>query len=504
VRQLHVSRARRIPARFTAVLGLALSAGLAVVLATPALSQHQSGGPSAGQRAADQRDPAATSRVLAATPGPSRSPAPTAGAETGGGVGTRGWLNLANLDVAPIPSGDLTRALGALRSQYAVPGISATIIWPDGRSWTATSGFADVTGKVRLTRNTAFAVASVTKTFVAALVLQLAQEGRLGLDDALLAWLPEARVDPRVTIRQLLDHTSGVYDFFSNSAIDAPLRKARSAAWTPARALSYVKAPYFQPGTGWHYSNTGYVLLGQLVERVTGNSWASEVRTRFLDPLKLGSAFVQGAEKPRGPISHGYRFTSSSRTAKPIDLWDRTGIVPFRSVVTAAGSAGAIAASSWDLARWTRALYGGQLLTAPALGTMLDFASSARHRNAVPYGMGVQQYTIGGRTAYGHGGRLMGARAAIRYVASEGISIAVVVNTDRADPAVIASSLLSVALPPLPPPAPTPPPTVAPTSSPAAPPVSAPASPPIVPAPPFASTSPSVDPQASAAPSPSN
>ena len=467
-----------MPARVSAVLGLALSASLVVVLATPALSQPRDvDAPADGSLG----DPAATARVLAATPGPSASPAPTAGTESGGGVGTRGWLNLANLDIAPIPKTELTKALGALRSKYGVPGISATIIWPDGRSWTATSGFADVTRKVRLTRNTPFAVASVTKTFVSALVLQLAQEGRVGLDDPLVAWLPTAGVDPRVTVRQLLDHTSGLHDFFSNSAIDAPLRKAPTAVWTPARALGYVKAPYFEPGTGWRYSNTGYVLLGQLIERITGNSWANEVRVRFFDPLRLGSAYVQGAERPRGAISHGYRFTSSSRTAKPIDLWDRTGIAPFRSVVTAAGSAGAIAASSWDLARWTRALYGGQLLTPPALGTMLDVASTARYRNAVPYGMGVQQYTIGGRTAYGHGGRLMGARAAIRYIASEGISIAVAINTDRADPAVIASSLLAVALPPLPPPAPTPSPTfspvVPPPPSPAAPSTSPEASP---------------------------
>ena len=145
-------------------------------------------------------------------------------------------------------------------------------------------------------------------------------------------------------------------------------------------------------------------------------------------------------------------------------------MAPFRSVVTAAGAAGAVAASSWDLARWTRALYGGALLTAPALGAMLDVASTAKYRYAVPYGMGVQQYTIDGRIAYGHGGRLMGARAAIRFLPAEGIAIAVVINTDRGDPAAIAASLLKVALPPVIPPGPSP---------------SGPAASPIVPAPSF-------------------
>jgi D-alanyl-D-alanine carboxypeptidase len=439
---------------------VALAASLIVVFTAPATSSRPN--LLAGRAAT----PPPTGEVAAAVDGSSPEgsivPAAIAPADADGTpvpddvVGTDGWLNVANLDVVSIPSSELTTALGALRSKAAIPGVSATIIWPDGRAWAATSGFADLAGKVRLTRSTAFAVASVTKTFVAALIVQLAHEGRLGLDDPALNWLPGSRLDPRVTIRQLLDHTSGVYDFFSNSAIDGPLRSKPAAGWTAERALGYVKKPYFAPGTGWHYSNTGYVLLGQIAERVTGNSWAAEVRARFLDPLRLTSAYVQGFERTRTTLSRGYRFTSTSRAAKAIDLTGTTGVAPFRSVVTAAGAAGAIAASSWDLARWTRALYGGALLQPPALGAMLDVAATAKYRYAVPYGMGVQQYVMDGRVAYGHGGRLMGARAAIRYLPAEGVTIAVVINTDRGDPAAIAASLLKIALPPVVPPTPSP------------------------------------------------
>ena len=369
---------------------MALAASLVIGFTAPASSS----GPNllAGRASS----PAPTSVVAAvrdpSTPAPSEEPAAIAEPEAeatpdpGESVGTPDWLTVANLDLVTLPSAELTKALGALRSKAVIPGISATIIWPDGRAWSATSGFADLYGKVRLNRSTAFAVASVTKTFVSALILQLAQDGLLGLDDPVVTWLPGSGVDPRVTVRQLLDHTSGVYDFFSNSAIDGPLRSRPAAAWTPERALGYLKKPYFDPGTGWHYSNTGYVLLGQIAERVTGNSWASEVRARFLDPLRLTSAYVQGFEKMRTTLSRGYRFTSTSRAAKAIDLTGKTGVAPFRSVVTAAGAAGAVAASSWDLARWTRALYGGALLTPPALGAMLDVASTAKYRYAVPTG----------------------------------------------------------------------------------------------------------------------
>ena len=441
---------------------MALAASLVVAFTAPAASSPAllAGRAAIRAIAASPAPTSAVEAVVAPTPRPTEAPAavpkPEGTPAPGEGTGTTDWLTVANLQPAQTLSAELTKTLGALRSKAVIPGVSATIIWPDGRAWSATSGFADLAGKVRLTRSSAFAVASVTKTFVSALVLQLAQDGLLGLDDPVVRWLPESGVDPRVTVRQLLDHTSGVYDFFSNSAIDGPLRAKPAAAWTPQRALGYVKTPYFEPGSGWHYSNTNYVLLGQIAERVTGNTWASEVRTRFLDPLRLTSAYIQGVEKSRTTLSHGYQFASTSRAAKAIDLTGTTGVAPFRSVVTAAGAAGAIAASSWDLARWTRALYGGELLNPPALGAMLDVAATAKYRYAVPYGMGVQQYTIDGRTAYGHGGRLMGARAAIRYLPSEGVAIAVVMNTDRGDPAAIASSLLKVALPPVIPPSPSP------------------------------------------------
>ena len=80
-----------------------------------------------------------------------------------------------------------------------------------------------------------------------------------------------------------------------------------------------MKDPYFDPGAGWHYSNTNYVLLGQVVERVAGRSWAAELRARFFDPLRLTSAFVQGVERPKTSVSHGYRFTSASKSASSPD-----------------------------------------------------------------------------------------------------------------------------------------------------------------------------------------
>ena len=101
----------------------------------------------------------------------------------------------------------------------------------------------------------------MSKTFLAALIFRLVEEGRLSLDDVVAALLPEVRVGKTVTVRMLLDHTSGLADFFFSKGIDKALLANRGATWTAARALGYVGKPYFPPGSGWHYSNTNYLLL---------------------------------------------------------------------------------------------------------------------------------------------------------------------------------------------------------------------------------------------------
>jgi D-alanyl-D-alanine carboxypeptidase len=384
----------------------------------------------------------------APTQAPSQAPEPTPSATP--------TVPPAPAALTPELSAALTKRLGQLRAQYGMPGIQAAIIFPDGRSWRGHAGFQDYGARVAVQNQTPFPIASVTKTFIAALVVQLAQEGRFGLDDPLVTYLPAAAVDARVTIRELLDHSSGVADFFANSKIDTAILGCRSCAWTPARSLSYVKKALFAPGTKWAYSNTNYVLLGQLAEAVTGQTYAALLRERFIEPLGLISTFVQGQEPRPWPVAHSYRFFTASVREKPTPLWDGTGVSPFRSLATAAGSAGDMASSARDLALWVRALYGGRVLGAEGSAAMLDFGGSMLLRSSIPYGLGVEQFTVAGRLAYGHGGRLMGARSAVRYLPEENLSIAVVVNTDRGDPAAIVEALAAVILPPLPAPSPSP------------------------------------------------
>jgi D-alanyl-D-alanine carboxypeptidase len=252
-------------------------------------------------------------------------------------------------------------------------------------------------------------------------------------------------LDAKITVRQLLNHTSGLDDYFLHAGIDKALLADRGAFWSVRRTLKYVAKPYFPPGRGWHYSNTNYLYLGLIAERVAGVPLAKALQDRFFGPLGLDHTWYQAVAKARAPVAHGYRFASSRRDSPPLDLSDGSSVAPFTSVVSAAGGAGSIAATSSDLAQWARLLYGGKVLGPEMTAEMLNgVAATAGYKPRVPYGLGVQAFPIDGRLTLGHSGRLLGFRAAVRHIPSEALTIAVLTNQSRADPGLIVEQLLGV------------------------------------------------------------
>jgi CubicO group peptidase (beta-lactamase class C family) len=195
---------------------------------------------------------------------------------------------------------------------------------------------------------------------------------------------------------------------------------------------------------------------------------ATKLRRRFFEPLHLTRTFVQGEEARRGTVATSYQVLGLGSGIRTASQSDGTAISPFTSVVTAAGSAGAIAASSRDLAVWARRLYGGAVLRPDSLVAMLDVSQSLIAGSAVAYGLGAEEVWLGGRRTVGHNGRLIGAGAAMRYLPDSGFSIAVVTNQDRVGPDLFAAALLDIAFP-LPPPPPTPSPSPTPVPPPTSP-----------------------------------
>jgi D-alanyl-D-alanine carboxypeptidase len=383
---------------------------------------------------------AAASPTVAPTPAPSPSPSAPPPPE------------IAILDRSGIRA-RLQAALDKDRVGLYAPGMVATVLFADGTSWSGTSGVADLASGRPLSVDTPFSIASISKTFLAAEVLDLVVAGSLRLEDSAARLLPGVPVggrplDPRITIRELLDHTSGLRDYLIDPKLGRAVEANPRQRWTPAMALAYAGKPLAAPGAGYHYSNTNYVLLGLIVERLTGRTLAEEFRTRFFGPLGLRSASYQGVEAPTAKLPTSYRYASAKRNAIPAPVSDGTSIGPFTSIITAAGAAGSVAASAPDLARWARALYGGDVLAPGArLAMISDADTTLTLKPGYPYGLGVQVYEIDGRISYGHSGRLVGARSAVRWFPEAGLAIAVVTNESRFDPGVVVQDLLAVVAP---------------------------------------------------------
>jgi D-alanyl-D-alanine carboxypeptidase len=366
-------------------------------------------------------------------PVPSIAPAPSA---------TPG----ANLVLVPVTR--LQRAIDEFRAKTGIPGISAAVVWDDGRSWAGTTGLRDVGRKLPVATGTAFPFASVSKTLTAAVVLQLVDEGKVDLDAPAARYLPAYILDKRITVRMLMDHRSSLPDFFANAKIDRALQRDKDATWTAAQTWRFVPKVRPKPGTIYDYSNTNYLLLGELVEHVTNNPLSSEVRTRLLDPLELTSAWYQAVEDPKAKGARGYRLTRTASGALLKPVAARSDVMPFRSVVTAAGGAGSIAGTATDAARWMQAWGSGSLLSRATYLEMLRDAKYTRAMHAiVTYGLGVQVVSIQGQQTLGHSGRYLGFQNAVRYLPGPGISIAILTNQSTYDPAVLMRRLIRIVAP---------------------------------------------------------
>jgi D-alanyl-D-alanine carboxypeptidase len=389
--------------------------------------------------------PAPTS-TLAPTPTPSAAPTPTSAPAPS----PSGSPSISS--TGGVPAKALQARLDKLRKKLQIPGASVAILWDDGRRWLGASGMRDVAAGDPVTTGTAFALASVSKTATAAVVLQLVEEGKLSLDEKVAPLLPAFDMNSKITVRQLLDHTSGLPDFFLNARIDSKLRKDKGATWTAEQTWAYVPDKRPKPGRFWIYSNSNYLLLGELVRAVTGRTLAVEVRERLFDPLGLETAWFQAQEEPRAEGTLAYRLVAApGGTMRAVPVARKSDIMPFRSVVTAAGGAGSLAATAVDAARWMRAFAGGDVLTPAMQREMLaDVARTSALKSRIPYGLGIQSLPIAGRHALGHSGRFLGFRNVVRYLPEEGVTIAVLTNQGVVDPTKIAEPLLKLVLPPLP------------------------------------------------------
>lgn len=300
-----------------------------------------------------------------------------------------------------------------------VPGVSAAIETPDGL-WTGVVGKASLKPARTVTPETAFVAGSVTKTFVAAVVMLLVEDGKLSLSSKLSRWMPDFPYARRITIRQLLTHKSGIRDLFDDPANQRYLEAHKDRRFTFGSIVKRIPRPRARPGQRYHYSNANYVLLGRIVERVTGKGIGKVIRSRLLEPLGLTRTWFQGEEPaPAGMSSR--RAMGYASGGRPFG--DGSGLRPWTSMATFIWAAGAMMSTPTDLARWARALYGGRVpgLSDASLRRMTEFHSK-------DYGLGTRSTAKGDREAWGHGGSLDGFQTGMWYLPAIDSSVVVMWN----------------------------------------------------------------------------
>ncbi|MFI6030035.1 serine hydrolase domain-containing protein [Amycolatopsis magusensis] len=298
--------------------------------------------------------------------------------------------------------------LDAIRDAGSV-GVQAQVD-TGSRRWSARSGVAEAGTAKPVPRDGAFRIGSNTKTFVAVVVLQLVGQGRLSLEDKVADLLPGVVTSPggdQITVRQLLQHTSGLYNYTN----DLPLRSeaeflAHRFDSTSAEVLvkqAMAQPPEFAPGTSWNYSNTNYLLAGMLIEQVTGNPWAAEVRSRILKPLGLRDTYSPG-ERVGLPHPHAHGYSVFPGTTKVVDT---TELNP-----SWGGAAGDMISTPTDLSRFWQALLGGRLLRQSEFAEMRKTVPAKTWQETDPgseYGLGITSTPLScGGVSWSHGGDIHG------------------------------------------------------------------------------------------------
>ncbi|MFF9580821.1 serine hydrolase domain-containing protein [Streptomyces achromogenes] len=352
-------------------------------------------------------------------------PAPAAGAEAASGAHGEHGATQAALDsvVREGPPGGI--ALAEL-----------------GRTtWAGRAGTADLSTGREPRTDDRFRIGSITKTFVATVMLQLEAEGKLSLDDTVDDWLPglvagNGNDGSKITLLRLLNHTSGIYSYtddetFKRKEFSTDFLRHRYETWTPRQIvrLAMSHRPAFAPGDGWGYSDTNYVIASMVIQKATGHTYAHEIEHRVLRPLRLDATRVPGTSaRLPGPSGRAYsKLTGELAGPGEPDgaTYDVTELNP-----SFAGAAGEMISDSRDLNRFYRALFSGRLLEKPQLEKMMTTVP-IEGVQGFSYGLGLMKMTLScGTEVWGHNGGIQGSISQTMATADGGHVLSLNFNGD--------------------------------------------------------------------------
>jgi D-alanyl-D-alanine carboxypeptidase len=338
------------------------------------------------------------------------------------------------------PPQTVQQYLDAWRAASGVPGVTVGIVTKDGKVSGYASGESDTATHRKMQPTDLMLAGSTGKTFFAAVAVQLIEEGKLELDAPIskylgtrpwFARLPNAN---EATVRQLMTHTSGIIRYEFNDKFTADLRAAPDKVWTREEQIGYLfdtKAP-FAAGQGWDYSDTNYMVLGLIVEQITGRKYYDLIRERFLTRFDLKGAVPSDQRRIPGLVP-GY--VGQGDPILPAGDVMKDGVLVINPQLEWAG--GGFATNAVDLARWGHELYGGRALSDKARKLMIDAAVPAKLGAGSTYGLGViirPPAPAAGMTSvtWGHSGYFPGYMSELIYVVDTGMTLAIQINSSAA------------------------------------------------------------------------
>jgi len=321
--------------------------------------------------------------------------------------------------------------LDSIRAGGAFPGMSAGIALPDGQVLSLATGLADTALRTRLEPDALLLAGSVGKTYVAAVALQLVSEGKLGLDEPISTylgtepWFSRLPNAATITVRMLMNHTSGLVRYEFKPEFTRDLTASPDKVWRPAELVAYIldtEAP-FPAGGGWDYSDTNYIVLGMIIERVAGATLNDEIARRLLRPLGLTRTVPSDRREIPG-LAQGYAGPGNPFGGTDAMIVD--GKFAINPQFEWAG--GGYAVSGGDLARWAKALYEGRAFDASLVAAMVE-GVPAKLGPEARYGLGVIVRPTPLGPSWGHSGFFPGYVTEMRYFPEHRLAVAFLINT---------------------------------------------------------------------------
>ncbi len=312
------------------------------------------------------------------------------------------------------------------------PGGTLGVVLPSGETMSFAVGYSDRTAKTPMKPNDRMLAGSVGKTFAAATALQLVKEGKVNLDDKIEKYLgtepwftrlPNAK---DITIRQLMNHSSGLVRYEFKDQFTKDLTANPTKVWKPTELIAYLfdEKAAFEAGKGWDYSDTNYIVLGMIIEKVTGRKFYDEANRRLLKPLKLTDTIPQDGLTLKGVVQ-GYAGPNNPFGGKDEMITDGKFSINPQFEWTGGG----YASTSLDLARWAKFIYEGKAYSPDLLPQVLDGVAAPMLGRETRYGLGTIIRKIGAGSSYGHSGFFPGYMTDMMYFPDQKIAVAVQVNT---------------------------------------------------------------------------